>query len=187
MKKRMIGHHEESEVVEKARTDDYYFEILYEHYFPVIYGFIFKRTGSREVTEDIVSDIFLKVFINLGKYTDNSFKAWIFKIATNKLIDHYRKNARHPECELDENLNIINEKDNPEKMLQIKDERVLIDKAIALLNPKYQQILLLKYFGEFTTKEISLMLGINENNTRVLASRALAKFKQIFDKNEYNR
>jgi len=57
----------EVELIEKAKTNDQAFEILYNQYFPKIYGFVKKRTRAREAAEDIVSMVFMDAFTHLDK------------------------------------------------------------------------------------------------------------------------
>jgi len=102
----MLEH--EAELVERAKTDDRAFTILYDYYFPKIYGYIYKRVGNFDLAEDLVSSIFLKVFTNIGAYKEQgySFSAWVYRIATNKLIDHYRKAGQKKVVSLDEVVDI---------------------------------------------------------------------------------
>lgn len=96
----------EAMLVEQAKTDDRAFEKLYNYYFPQIYGFIIKRAGQKELAEDIVSTVFMKVFTHLNDYEPktSSFKSWVYKIATNTLIDHYRKSSVKNEFTVEEFL-----------------------------------------------------------------------------------
>jgi len=89
----------EAQIVEMAKKDDQAFEVLYDFYFPKIYGYIYKRVGSFDVAQDLVSITFIKVFNNLDgyQYKGYSFSAWIYRIATNNLIDYYRKANRKKE------------------------------------------------------------------------------------------
>lgn len=169
----------EMEIVMAAKNDEKSFEWLYEHYFPRIYGYIFKRVGNQTITEDLVSEIFLKVFTNLQKYQNKQlpFSAWIYKIATNTLIDHYRRKSRRKEEGLESAVSIKAPNDQ-KREIEKQEEAIQINQIINQLPKKYQEILLLKFFAEFSITEISLTMNITENNVRVLSHRALAKFKK---------
>jgi len=144
---------------------------------------------SDENTEDITSDIFLKIVQHLGKYVPQrnaGFSAWIFRIVHNAIIDHYRKKK--------ELLGI----DNEEKdfFAEIPDEEDLhpdnlanrdfdIRKMHVLLRelPAIQRTILeLKYLEEFSNAEISYVTGKSEGNVRIIQLRALRKMRKEWKK-----
>lgn len=172
----------ERELVELAKTDEASFVQLYNHYFPKIYGYVAKRTPVRVEAEDITSVVFLKVVTNLKTYTyqDCSFSAWIYKIATNCLIDHYRKVGRNPVSIVEEFPEIKDEKQNPVDDLALKEDAAEVHAALAKLSPNYREILYLKYFGELTNQEIAETMDISPNNAGVILYRALAKFHEFY-------
>jgi len=183
----------EAELVEKAKSDDTAFEILYNFYFPRIYGYIYKRVGRREEAEDIVSTTFLKVFCNMKKYQARgfSFGAWVYKVATNNLIDYYRHAGRRLEASYDDkfdndetqqSVGPIDPGDNPEVETDRNLDKTLVHKALKDLPDKDQRILHLKYFAELSSEEIALALQTSENNVRVLSHRALKKFHTTYKK-----
>lgn len=178
---------DEAELVERAKVDDRAFEILYDFYFPKIYGYIFKRVGSFEVAQDLVSSTFLKVFTNLGKYENRgyAFGAWVYRIATNNLTDYYRKSGNNKNINFDSLEELKDEKgENPGETVQLSQERELIRRALGDLPKNYQEVLHLKFFAERDNSEIARILETSENNVRVLIFRALKKFKDAYQKYE---
>ncbi len=177
---------DEPEIVERAKTDDQAFEVLYNYYFPKMYGYLFKRTGNHEVAEDLVSATFMKVFCNLKNYKHQgcTFGAWVYKIATNNLIDHYRKEGRKQEIDID----LIQEPEDtnptPEDLAQNTQNRKLIKVVLEKLSVRHQEILHLKFFAEMSNNEIAEVMGISVNNTRVLTYRALKNFHKLYKKYE---
>ena len=70
------------------------FSILYDTYFQVIYNHIYYKTLNQSLTEDIVSDTFFKAFDKIQQFTyktENSFRSWLYTIASNTLLDSYKK------------------------------------------------------------------------------------------------
>lgn len=173
---------EEKELVERAKTDQEAFSRLYDYYFSRIYGYIFKRVGHRETVEDLVAEIFTKAFVNIHKfeYRGYSFGAWLYQIATNHLIDYYRKNSRSKEYELDEKFNYLDESITPDEQVDQKQTGVLVKKTLEQMPEKYQKVLTLKFFGQLSNQEISRVIGQTPNNTGVIVYRALKKFKKEF-------
>jgi RNA polymerase sigma-70 factor (ECF subfamily) len=176
----------EDQIVEQAKTDDQAFGVLYSHYFPKVYGFLLKRVGNREVAEDLMSETFIKVFTNIKKYQGRGvpFGAWLFKIATNNLFDYYRKTGRRPKVDIEAITPIKDEKIDQSEQTQIELDRELVNKIILEIPKKYQEILQLKFFAELSYQEISVTLGITENNARVLIFRALKIFQKYHQKYE---
>jgi RNA polymerase sigma-70 factor (ECF subfamily) len=174
----------EAELVEQAKTDDQAFEVLYRHYFPRIYGYLFKRTGNREVTEDLVSETFMKVFCNLKKYEQRnfSFGCWLYRIATNNLIDYYRQAGRRAQVNLEDIQELKDYGATPEEIAGLAQNRELVKKALGKLKGRYQEVLHLKFFAELSNIEIAETLGLSVNNTAVLVHRALKKFALIYKK-----
>lgn len=172
----------EKEVVEKAKSNNEEFEALYNFYFPKIYGYVFKRVGSKEVAEDIVSIVFIKAFSNLNNFEyRQSFSSWVFKIATNSLIDYYRKNSKHKEVKL--TINLINTLSvEPKNNFDQNYNKKIVTNILNRMSAKYQRVIQLKFFAEFDYTEIAESLNISEGNARVLTHRALKKFHNIYKK-----
>jgi len=174
----------EIKLVEKAKTDNQAFEELYDKYFSQMYGYIFKRTGQRELTEDIVSNVFIKVFTNLNEYKakNNSFKSWLYKIATNTLIDHFRKSSVKKEFLTEELPEIVDESYDHVRRVEVQENQKIVQKTLEKLPEQYKKILYLKFFSELTNIEIAEILAISPNNVGVLLYRALKKFEKLYTK-----
>lgn len=174
---------EEYALAERAQTDDEAFSLLYERYFPKIYAYIFRRIGDRDTTEDIVSMTFEKVFLHLNKFkpgNGGTFQAWVYRIATNSVIDYVRK-EKHTVATDPQNF--------PEEIHPIHDElhdviirqdRESVQRAIQLLPARYQEVITLKYFSELSNIEVAEVLGISANNAGVLLLRALKQFQKHY-------
>lgn len=184
-----MDHNDEVELIKRAKTDNNAFNMLYEHYFPKIYSFVIKRTGERESAEDIVSLTFTQAFVHLEKYECRSctFGAWLYKIATNKLIDHYRKQSGKTTipiedyAEIEEEKNSDNSvKNNVDLGLQAKKVRLILKK----MPSKYQKVISLKFFSELSNAEIAQAMDVSLNNAYVLLFRALKNFKKYYTQYE---
>jgi RNA polymerase sigma-70 factor, ECF subfamily len=172
----------EADLIEKAKKDDSSFAVLYDFYFPKIYGYIYKRTGSRETAEDLVSITFMSVFTNLHKYNHEgyTFGAWVYKIATNNLIDHYRKQAKRKNVDIENITEPAADQDLPADYAEVQQNRQTVLLILPKLNKKYQKILHYRFFAELETREIASAMSISENNCRVLLHRALKSFDKHY-------
>ena len=92
----------ERELVERARSSPQAFSELYEHYMPLIYRYLLRRTGNAEAAEDLTATTFEKALRHLEtfQWKQVSFSAWLCRIATNNLVDFYRREGRRRETSL---------------------------------------------------------------------------------------
>lgn len=174
----------EQRLIEKAKQNSAEFRPLYEHYYKPIFLFVLRRTGDKEITADITSQVFLKALQGIGKYTHQGvpFSAWLYRIAINEVNMFFRKqkNERfvtveaeslvHLHEELTGELSVDNLKDRLGDMLQKLPEGEL-------------QLIELRFFEKLSFKEIAQMLEITEVNAKVKVYRSLDKLKKYF-KNE---
>ncbi len=175
----------EMNLVEQAKTDDRAFEVLYDFYFTKIYYFVLKRVGHKEIAEDIVSSTFIKVFTGIKNFkpeNDYSFCAWLYRIATNNLTDHYRRAGKRIEIDIENMDEPIDEKQDQNIIVANSLDRVMVQKVLSELSARDQEILQLKFFGELSNVEISATLKVSANNVGVLVYRALKKFQTTYQK-----
>lgn len=147
---------------------------IYITYSDKIFRYLYWRVGDVSLAEDLTSEVFLKVFKNLGKFKDGYLQAWIYRIAKNLLIDHYRSKKTSSlewaeEIAVDDNLLENLAKDEDAKRLQ---------KAIANLPENLREVVILRFFEDLSASEIGAILGISEVNVRVLQFRGLKKLKE---------
>jgi len=158
---------------------------MYEEYFPKVYNFVFYRLLHREHAEDVVSEIFLKVISNIGKFDPDkaAFSTWLFTIANNSVIDHFRKQRRFADTtdgtvKLEE-LCAIDFDEQYEKITN--DDRKRLYKALTMLDEKQRHIISLKYFSGMSNKIISELTGINESSVSTICARTIARLRSIFN------
>lgn len=159
------------------------FERMYEDYFSRIYNYIFYRILHREQTEDLVSEIFLKVSVHVFKFDRRkaSFNTWIFTIAQNTLTDFYRKRRVHLGLDHPEAETAATAEGSAEGEWLSSEERQELLKGLSLLEERTRTVLPLKYFAEFTNREIARQTGINESTVSTLCVRGLAKLQKILE------
>jgi RNA polymerase sigma-70 factor (ECF subfamily) len=172
----------EAILVRQAASEDAAFEVLYNYYFSQIYGYILKRIGRVEVTEDIVAEVFLKVFTKIKAYNPDggTFRSWLFTVATNTMIDYCRKSSVRLEITPEEMPEKIDVSQDHMKIFQQLEDKVLIRNILDQLSVKYQKILHLKFFAELSHIEIAEIMNISPNNVGVLVHRALGKFEKLY-------
>jgi RNA polymerase sigma factor (sigma-70 family) len=164
------------------------FANLFTRYKDSIYYMILKMVHNRDDAEDLTIESFGKAFSNLEKYTpDYAFSTWLFKIASNNTIDHIRK-KRMDVISLDddnsnESMNISNtvssNTPDPEEKF-IRDQRALLMREILdRLNPKYRNLIQLRYFEELSYEEIAQQLNLPLGTVKAQLFRAKELLFQV--------
>ncbi len=166
-------------VIKSQQGDAEAFGIIYDTYVTPIYRYIFYKV-KREDVEDLVEQLFLKAWENIRKYKkrkQTSFKSWLFRIAHNLVVDHYRLTREH--ASLDPRFSDTKKESNPVIQASESLNNDRLKKAIEKLKPNYQQIIILKFLNELSNEEISKVLKKSEGSVRILQFRALKALKII--------
>jgi RNA polymerase sigma-70 factor (ECF subfamily) len=152
------------------------FNLLYKQYFDLLYGFVFSLTRSHESTAEIVQETFIKVWINHRKINpDFSFKAWLYKMARNQLLDQLRKQFHSPLFEdylnhcSDERLSVGNDDDS----FDFEAFRLSLNAAKGKLSPRQAEVFERCKEQGFTAGEVARHLNISEQAVYNYLSQAL--------------
>lgn len=178
---------EEKSLINRAKNDKEAFGELYEIYFKRIYNYVLHRTSNVDLSEDLTSQTFMKVLENISKFEWRGlpFQAWLYRIASNVLMSHYRKNKHTSAVNMDDiQFLIVDKNDSPleeikkqENIDEIKVKFIEVQKAISKLKPKYAEIIALKFFEKKSNSEIAKIMDISEGNLRIRIFRALKTLK----------
>ena len=169
-------------LAQQATTDEDAFEELYEHFFPRVYNFIYARVKNSADADDITSIAFMKMNENLEKYNpaQAAFSTWLFRIATNSIIDHTRHVEKNQETEWEEFFDpAAPEYQEPEAQTLEKEGHRELFAALDKLSERERRIVELKFFSDMDTRSISEILMMSESNVRTTLHRTLAKLKKI--------
>jgi RNA polymerase sigma-70 factor, ECF subfamily len=159
------------------------FAAFYEQYLPKIFKYISYRINDKFLAEDITSTVFEKALTKFDQYNAEkaAMSTWIFRIARNTLIDHYRANSREHTVQLDEALDTPENNQSPEQAVIEEEESQMLKRCIAKLSPPEQEIVSLKFSAEMTNRQIAATLGLTESNVGVILYRAVRKLRSEFE------
>ena len=169
-------------LAQRATTDEEAFEELYEYFFPRVYNFIYARLKNSADADDVVSITFMKVNENLDSYdpTRSAFSTWLFRIASNAIIDHTRRRDKSEETDWDDCFDpAAPDYEEPERRIIAEETNRELLKALDKLSDRERRIIELRYWGEQDTRTIAELLSMTESNVRVTLHRTLAKLKNI--------
>jgi RNA polymerase sigma-70 factor, ECF subfamily len=174
------------ELVERGQQGDRdALEELYLIHFDRIYSYLHVSVGNRHDAEDLTTQTFLKMLEKIGsfKWQSAPFSAWLFRIAHNLAMDHFRANKRWqpqedvPEPEADEVTSAET------GALESIGRRSMLE-LIEDLSPEQQQVLTLKFVFNFSNGEAATILAKTEGAIKSLQHRALVSLQKQLEKRE---
>ncbi len=167
-------------LVERAQLGDRAaLEELYLIHFDRIYSYLHMSVGSRHDAEDLTTQTFVKMLESIGRFRWQSvpFSAWLFRIAHNLAMDHFRSRRRwQPEEEVPEAAG-AEEISAEEQALAAIGDATLLD-LISRLSPEQRQVLTLKFVFRFSNGEAAAILEKTEGAVKSLQHRALSSLQK---------
>lgn len=157
-------------------------ERIFDHFSPKIFRFFMTRTASRQDSEDLTQEVFLKLLEKIGTFNNAQgyFSSWFWQIAKNQLIDHYREKKSFATADPDviAKKSLTKSSDNPQKNIADKNEIEQVLKIVKNFSEEEQEIFSLRFLSELSYKEISIMLNKSEGNLRVISHRITQKIQK---------
>lgn len=147
-------------------------EKIYQEFKDKVAAYVAGKGIRGHEAEDIVADVFLKVYKNLDRYdeTKASLSTWIYTITKNTVINYYRSHRIHVEL----TALTADEADNmytPDMLDELAD-------ALEHMKPRDRDLIILHYYNGYTLKAIAEMMGMSYINAKVIHSKALAFLRE---------
>ena len=173
--------------------DEKAFARLLARYKDAIYFMLLKMVNNRSDAEDLTLEAFGKAFKNLHQYTPTyAFSTWLFKIASNNCIDFLRKRKgvfipiENNENDSPDVIKLPSKELNPEEKLIRQQKAILLRKVVRRLKPRYQNLVELRYFREFSYEEIAKELNLPLGTVKAQLFRAREMLFQMIESTEMN-
>ena len=183
------------ELVKSAlKGDEKAFARLLARYKDAIYFMLIKMVNNRSDAEDLTLEAFGKAFKNIHQYTPTyAFSTWLFKIASNNCIDFLRKKKglyvsieNNIQSENNEQVRLPSKEPNPEEKLIRMQKAILLRKVVRRLKPRYQTLVELRYFREFSYEEIAKELSLPLGTVKAQLFRAREMLFKMIESTEMN-
>ena len=167
----------------KAVQDEVAFTELYQQFFPRVYKFIYSKTSDAELTDEIISKTFMKMFENLSTYNPirAAFSTWLFQIALNELKMYWRsKNYRseHEDTWDEDFTPVAPESEEPEKKILQAEMEDKIRAALKHLPERERKIIEMTYWLNYPPRKIAEVLDLKPNTVSVILKRAKESLKK---------
>lgn len=176
----------EKDLVRRAQHSSEAFAGLYEIYYPRIYGYALRRTANVQLSLDITSVTFLKALKEIKKFRwrEVPFGAWLYRIASNEINDHYRRcrgkriDSIEEIAELADTVDYADEVNHAEEELSRQQEFLRLREKIAELPEMYQEVIALKFFEKKRIREMVKILGKKEGTIKSLLHRGIERLRE---------
>ncbi len=176
----------EKKLIEQARKDKSKFGPLYKHYKKYILEFFKHRVNDYLTSEELTSVVFEKALNGLDNFQWQGvpFSAWLYRIARNTLIDHYRQSTKAKRTSSIEVIAELPSKEKPphEKIETMFSEEILYQ-IINELPSREKEIIYLKFFDGYTNKVIAQITNLSETNVGTIIYRTIRKLRKMYQEN----
>lgn len=173
---------EEELLVRRAQQDEpEAFAQLFERYFDSLYRYIVLRVGNRADAEDLTQQTFLKALESIKSYSCRGlpFSSWLFRIAHNQTVDHYRKRSKEQSIPLEETRALAN--DDPASLAEQRITMAQLAEACQQLTEAQREVIYLRFSSELSVAETARTMGKREGAVKVLQHDAVRKLRKIFE------
>ncbi len=169
----------EKDIIRRAvKGESSAFGLLYDHYHGQIYRFVAIKVGRREEAEDLTHQVFLHAWERIERYKERGFpfSSWLYRIARNQVIDHYRTAREMRDIEdVDEELLA-----GAGTLEETTDEQLELRAVFAALHglkEEYQDVIIMRFVDDLPIKDVASTLHKSEGAVKQLQNRALKELR----------
>lgn len=171
--------------LERSRTGDTQaMSAIYDHFKSSLYGLAFRYTRNHAVAEDLLQDIFVKVFSNLHTLdNDNTFVGWLYRVAVNTCLSHLRTHKRvfQKEVPFEKVEEYMTQKSShrPEDMMN-----KTLDDAVQGLSPRLKSVFMLHDIQGFKHEEVAQIMDCSVGTSKSQLFKARMKIRKYLEKKQ---
>ena len=165
---------DERTLVEAAQRDPARFAVLYDGHFYRVYAFIVRRVENRAAAEDLTAQVFHEALANLGKFEWRGvpFVAWLFKIATNAVHDHWARQARE--------AGAVARGDEPTAPDEV-ERHAAVFQLVERLPDAQRRVIEMRFVEQKSIREVATSLGRSEGAVKQLQLRAIESLRAAWE------
>jgi RNA polymerase sigma-70 factor (ECF subfamily) len=171
---------EESRLVSRAQAGDAEaFSSLYHTYVQPVYRYLLLRVMNSPLAEDLTAEVFVQAADALPRYSQRGlpFGAWLFRIARGRLIDYYRRTARRPVADLNEDL--ISDLPDPSETAEGVEAARALHEALGQLTDEQRDVIQLRFMEERSLEETAQAMNKTVSAVKALQHRALNTLNRL--------
>jgi RNA polymerase sigma-70 factor (ECF subfamily) len=171
---------DEASLLERAKAyDPSALSEIYDRYSVRIHNYIHRRVGNVHLAEDLTAEVFVRMLqaAQSDKFARTSLSAWLYRIAHNLIVDHFRSQSQWGVQPWDERLRAA--VDDPTVALEAQLAQQGLRAALSHLTQEQQQVIVLRFGEGLTAPQIAEILDTSEGAVRALQHRALASLRRV--------
>ncbi len=172
-----MGQQKTEEAALKAKEGDIEaFGEIYDAYIERIYRFVYYKTHHKETAEDVTSEVFRKALQAIASFdpAKGSLSGWLYRIARNAVIDHYR--SARPTDDIDDMWDLMSDSDT-ERDVGAKMAAEQLQKHLVVLTSEQRDIVLMRVWEGMSYKEIAEAVGKTEAACKMAFMRSVGKLR----------
>ncbi|MBK9053512.1 MAG: sigma-70 family RNA polymerase sigma factor [Chloroflexi bacterium] len=176
----------EAEVVKKAqKSDPVAVGKLFDDHHEAIFRFFWARVRDHHQAEDLTGELFTRMVAELPRYQhrDLPFRAWLYRIAHNLVIDSYRTHKGRVSLPLEEASQETSQTDHPDDMLEQTMETERIQQALDVIDPGQREVVELRFLAGLSLKEAAAALNKTVSAVKALQHRGLQSLRLLLQEN----
>lgn len=150
---------------------------LYDLYIKKIYDFIYYKTMHKQIAEDLTSQAFFKALNNIKKFDENkgTFSSWLYQIARNTVIDHYRTKKTEANVE---DVWDLSSNDNIERDVDVSQKLEQVQEYLSKLKTDQREIVVMRLWDNLSYQEIAEITGKTVASCKMTFSRTMTKLRE---------
>lgn len=151
---------------------------IYDAFQPPIYRYVYRQVDGEETARDLTADVFHRFLqaLHQGTGPDNYLQAWLYRVAHNTIVDHYRRQQHRNHLPLLEQ--VISADDDPVRQAETSLAVAQVRQSMQQLTPDQQQVIALKFFAGLSNQEIALIVAKPVGAVKALQHRAIAALQR---------
>lgn len=162
---------EEQQLMFKAQQNLDCFGVVYERFYPRIYAYVLRRVENTETAEDLTSQVFTLAMTGRHTYRGGIVAAWLYRIARNVVVSHYRR-VRQPQLSLNDEQVADDVQDLTEQHLQAERQR-FIGEMMKSLTPEQRSLIDMLFFQEMDSDQVAVLLNRSPVTVRTRLHRLM--------------
>jgi len=164
---------------EAKRWDESALADIYDTYAPSIYRYVYRKTGDRDIAQDLTAETFHRFLkaLRRGGGPHDHLSGWLYRVAHNLVVDHYRSQPSEPPASV-EDVNPAGEALQAETIAR-KEQVARVRAALQQLTQLQQKVILLRFLEEMSLQEVALVLDRTVGSVKALQHRAVSSLQRI--------
>jgi len=142
-------------------------------------GYFYRLTGNRDLSDDLLSELFVKLVEKIGSYKGGSFESWLFRIASNIFHDHLRAKQKRQRIIEQQRQDFEAEQAEP---IRSEDERIdKLQMQLATLDEDTRELIMLRFYSQLSFKEIAKIRAEPIGTTLSKLHRGVKKLRELME------